>query len=95
MTNSFIGTILTSEKLLTKLNEFLNKILITEMRNEANRKLHSLIKKWQMSLADNECDVFEDICKIIEEDPKFKLPWTFGEVKSAVDIIRQLFNLST
>ena len=64
------------------------------MKNETNKKLYSLTKKWQAIFADSDFDIFTSICKIIEEDPKFKLPWTQAEVRFAVDSIKQAFNLN-
>lgn len=72
---------------------FLDSEIIPVHRNETNWKIHSLTKKWQALLTDRNFDLFEGICKVIELDSKFKLPWTFKEVHLAVLSTKKLFEI--
>ena len=91
ITNGFVVKISNSPKLSQELNKYLDTMLVDEVKTETNRKMHSLSKKWQSSFLDKSHDIFDNICKVIENDPKFKLPWTINEVNSAIENIQTGF----
>lgn len=93
LTNSFIQKMATIPKLREEMAIFLDSEIIPVHRNETNWKIHSLAKKWQALLTDRNFDLFEGICKVIELDSKFKLPWTFKEVHLAVLSTKKLFEI--
>ena len=91
ITNVFVVKIISSPKLLEELNKYLDALLVEEVKNETNRKMHALSKKWQAAFLDKTHDIFDNICKVIENDPKFKLPWTLNEVNSSIESIQTGF----
>lgn len=93
LTNSFIQKMATLPKLRSKIALFLENEIIPAHRNETNWKIHLLAKKWQALLNARNYDLFEGICKVIEFDPKFKLPWTTKEVDLAIASTKKLFEI--
>ncbi len=71
-------------KIKSEMAHFLDEEIIAIHRAETNWKIHSLAKKWQALMANKTFDLFSGICKIIETDSKFKLPWTAKEVELAI-----------
>ncbi len=93
LTNSFIQKMAGIPKIKNEMTRFLRSEITPVHRNETNWKIHSLAKKWQGVLANKNFDLFEGICKVIELDPKFKLPWTSKEVDLAVSSTKKLFEI--
>jgi hypothetical protein len=72
------------------MEHFLSEEIVPIHREETNWKIHSLMTKWQSLMARKSFDLFDGICKVIENDSKFKLPWTAKEVELAVEGTRKL-----
>lgn len=84
---------LKSDKFAAELSEYLKEALTLEVKHETNRKIHTLCRKWQNVFLDKSHDTFERICRTIENDPKFKMPWTQNEVNTAIESVRTNFAL--
>lgn len=91
--NSIIEKLIKSRRFLKVLLKYLNCHIYQEQKVESSRKLLSLVKKWKKILEDGS-DLFEDICSVIEEDPKFKIPWTVKEVSDAVEMFYEIFKIN-
>ena len=93
ITNLFIKKMVTNIKVKNEMSIFINDELTVNHKNETNRKIHSLAKKWQSLLSNKTFNLFDGICKVIEEDSKFKLPWTSKEVDHAIASTNKLFGI--
>jgi hypothetical protein len=74
------------------MEHFLNEEIIPIHRAETNWKIHSLAKKWQSLMINKTFGLFDGICKMIETDSKFKLPWTAKEVEMAISSTKKLLS---
>lgn len=90
LTNTLIQKILAIPKIKSEMEHFLNEEIISIHKTETNWKIHSLAKKWQALMINKTFDLFSGICKMIETDSKFKLPWTAKEVQMAIASTKKL-----
>ena len=84
--------VMTSEKFKQDVISYLDKTLVGEQTDEITRKLLGLVKKWKSTLQVHNIDVFKGLCKSIETDAKFKLPWTTHELHDAIQTFVRLSN---
>ena len=73
-----------------ELRVFLAEHLAAIHQNEVNWKFHTVVKRWQVMISQKAYDLFQQICKVIELDPKFKLPWTAQEVEAAIEFTNNM-----
>ena len=94
ITNTFIQKMMLNTRFKQEIEIFLNDELIMIHKTETNWKIHSLAKKWQSLMLNKSFDLFDGICKVIETDSKFKLPWTITEVEQAIANTKKQFGLT-
>lgn len=81
-----------SDKFKHEVINYLSADFINEQMDEITRKLFGLVKKWKAGMNSHNIDVFKALCKSIETDAKFKLPWTVKEIRDAVEMLIRLSN---
>lgn len=87
--NSIMKELLKSRSFLNILKLYCNEYLLKEFNLEISWKLFMLIKKWKKFMKPDDADVLNGICYSIENDKKFKLPWTINEIEESV---KQIFD---
>lgn len=90
--NGIITKIIKSKRFVQMMDKYVNTELVQEQREEIQRKFFTLVKKWK-KLMDEDVDLFMSICQVIEQDPKFKTPWTVQEVIDALNMFYKNFGI--
>lgn len=90
--NGIINKIIKSKRFVRMMDRYINFHLIPEQREEIQRKFFTLVRKWK-KMMDEDVDLFKSICQVIEEDPKFKTPWTVQEVMDALNMFYRNFDI--
>ena len=89
----YIQNISKSKQFLDDFFTYLNEYLLNEHVANIDKKIHAMSNDWQLLLNDGlvtELTIGE-ICKKIEKNTKFKLPWTVKEVQTAIAAVEKLF----
>jgi hypothetical protein len=94
LTGNIVAKIVSSPKLKSELVKFLEEEISIIHRNEANWKIYVLSKKWQKILSHKTKNTFGDMLTYIEDDRRFKLPWTSTEVEIAIASANILINVN-
>ena len=83
---------MTSAKFRGYVIKYLNNEFIEEQKEEITRKLFGLVKKWKGQMESHDLELFKEICRSVEHDAKFKLPWTVHELTDSVAGFVKLVN---
>lgn len=89
----YIQNISKSREFLDDFFKYLNEFLLNEHVANIDKKIHAMSNDWQSLIKDRSThgNTIDDICKKIENDIKFKLPWTVKEVQTAIAAVEKLF----
>ena len=88
--NIVLKRLISSIKFRNAVYKYLADDFIAEQKEEISRKLLGLVKKWKEVMYSHNIDEFKSLCSAIENDPKFKLPWTVYELYDVVDFFVKL-----
>ena len=88
--NLVVQKMLAIPKIRAEMQIFVDEELMPMHQIETSWKLRSLNRRWQITFSQKAFDLFNQVCKVIETDPKFKLPWTNHEVNIAIDYVTKL-----
>ena len=87
--NAIMKILAKSEPFVYLLKLYCNEYLLKEYNLEISWKIFMLMKKWNKYMKSDEAEVLSGICFDIENDKKFKLPWTINEIEESV---KQIFD---
>lgn len=93
LNSDYYGRLFKSSDFVKATFEYLNNALIAEYKREAVKKIDVLVGRWaEMLIAgqNGQTETQHLIIRQIAENRRCKLPWTIGEVKSAVKKFRSL-----
>jgi len=85
--------LLKSKKLKKTILNYMQNSLIIDQKLEITRKLYKIVRKWTGLSKDKSHSTFQLVCDNIENNPKFKLPWTLVETEQAARNFCECFNV--
>lgn len=66
--------------------------MLDQQKQEITKKLFTLVLKWVPCMQKKSFNNFSALCNYIEENPKFKLPWTLIEARDAGEIFQSFID---
>lgn len=82
-----------SQKLKKVAFRYITNNLDLDHRREITKKFFALLKRWIPYSKNKNFENFHSLCTYIEENPKFKLPWTVLEAREAAKDFCSWFNV--
>lgn len=89
----YIKTVGKSKKFVKDISQLLETTLLENYIRNIDGKIQKIFQEWR-HLSNNESltpEQVSEICKRIEKNDKFKMPWTVYEFKTAIEALQQLF----
>ena len=93
---AFMRHIELSKSFTADFSRILNEEIYAEQAQVIESRIHAIIAKWEARLlqTQNSDAAVQEICLYIKKSRKFKFPWTFREIESAVALIRGCLNFA-
>ena len=85
--------LLKSKKLKKTILSYMQNSLINDQKLEITRKFYKIVRKWTSLSKNKSHSTFQLVCENIENNPKFKLPWTLVETEEAARNFCDWFNV--
>lgn len=84
--------LLKSKLLRLKMKDYFKNYIFEEQCKKITSKFVLIFDKWKREVR-SDYEKFKEVSRKIENDSKFKLPWTVAEVMSAIDIFVRIFEI--
>jgi hypothetical protein len=93
VSQQYLKTLKNSSRFIRDFSFYLTKIIFNDAENDIVKKTRKLCQNWENILKEQgTAKMIEFIKKQLRTNPKFKLPWTIDEVKTAVNQMRSILN---
>lgn len=89
----YFDKIFKSEKFIKASNDYIENVLEDEYRAEINKKIESLLIRWDLKLQEGVADMNEievSIKEYLIKNKRCKLPWTMKEVNESIERFKKL-----
>jgi hypothetical protein len=93
LNSCYFDKIFKSERFIEASNDYIENVLEDEYRSEINKKIESLLIRWDLKLQEGVADMNEIEASIKEyliKNKRCKLPWTMKEVKESIERFKKL-----
>ena len=75
--------------------KYIQNELIKEQRAEITKKFFVIAKRWTLASKSKGFVTFRALCEDIENNQKFKLPWTIVDVQESARCFCEWFNINS